>query len=68
MAFSGFQANIVPTLKVHNSIVQLMSLIPALLGIVSIVIFLFYPLTDKRVNEMNEELTARRLKAGNAPA
>lgn len=64
MSFSGFQANIVPTVEVQNSIVQLMSIIPAALGIVSIVIFLFYPLTDVRVNEMNAELTLRREKAG----
>lgn len=64
MSFSGFQANIVPTVEVQNSIVQLMSIIPALLGVVSIIIFLFYPLTDKRVNEMNAELAARREKSG----
>ncbi|MDQ5977161.1 MAG: glycoside/pentoside/hexuronide:cation symporter, family [Verrucomicrobiota bacterium] len=68
MSFSGFQANIVPTIEVQNSIVQLMSIIPALLGVVSLVIFLFYPLTDQRVNEMNEELKARREKAGLATA
>jgi GPH family glycoside/pentoside/hexuronide:cation symporter len=68
MAFSGFEANVIPTLEVKNSIVQLMSLIPAVLGIVSIVIFLFYPLTDVRVNEMNAELKLRREKAGAAPA
>lgn len=68
MSFSGFQANIVPSLEVQNSIVQLMSIFPAALGIVSIVIFLFYPLSDARVNEMNAELTLRREKAGAAPA
>jgi GPH family glycoside/pentoside/hexuronide:cation symporter len=64
MSFAGFQANIVPTPEVKNSIVLLMSMMPAALGIVSIVIFLFYPLTDKRVNEINEELRLRRLEAG----
>jgi GPH family glycoside/pentoside/hexuronide:cation symporter len=64
LSFTGFQANVIPSVEVKNSLVQLMSLIPAVLGIVSIVIFLFYPLTDARVNEMNEELKARRIKAG----
>jgi len=68
MDFSGFQANVVPTLAVKASIVQLMSLIPAALGLLSMVIFLFYPLTDRRVNEMNAELAARRAQAGTAPA
>jgi GPH family glycoside/pentoside/hexuronide:cation symporter len=64
MSFAGFEANVVPTEKVKDSIVLLMSLMPALLGVCSMAIFLFYPLTDKRVNEINEELKARRLKAG----
>lgn len=64
MSFAGFTANVIPTEQVKDSIVLLMSLLPAGLGIVSIVIFFFYPLTDRRVNEINEELKARRLKAG----
>ena len=38
------------------------------LGIISIVIFLFYPLTEKRMAEINADLKARREKAGMAPA
>jgi GPH family glycoside/pentoside/hexuronide:cation symporter len=68
MAFSGFEANVAPTLAVKDSIVQLMSIIPAVLGVVAIGIFLFYPLTDQRVAEMNAELANRRTKAGAAPA
>jgi GPH family glycoside/pentoside/hexuronide:cation symporter len=64
MSFAGFQANVVPTTEVKDSIVLLMSMMPAAVGVLSILIFLFYPLTDKRVNEINEELRLRRLKAG----
>lgn len=64
MSFAGFTANVVPTIEVKNSIVQLMSLLPAGFGILSIILFLLYPLTDKRVNEINEELKARRIAAG----
>lgn len=64
MSFAGFQANVIPTTEVKDSIVLLMSMMPAAFGILSVVIFLFYPLTDKRVNEINGELTARRLAAG----
>ncbi|MEO6004811.1 MAG: MFS transporter [Opitutus sp.] len=64
LSLMGFQANVVPSTQVKDSLVELMSLIPAVLGIVSIVIFLFYPLNDARVNEMNNELKERRLKAG----
>lgn len=68
MSYSGFQANVTPTAEVKNSIVQLMSLIPAMLGIVSIGIFLLYPLTDSRVNEMNAELKLRRERSPATPA
>lgn len=68
MAFAGFEANVVPTTEVKGSIVKLMSLFPALLGVVSIAIFLFYPLSDQRVNEMNAELRLRREQAGHTPA
>jgi GPH family glycoside/pentoside/hexuronide:cation symporter len=68
MSFAGFQANVIPTPEVKDSIVKLMSIFPAALGVLSLVIYHFYPLTDQRVNEINEELKERRLKAGAAPA
>jgi GPH family glycoside/pentoside/hexuronide:cation symporter len=64
LSLMGFEANVIPSTQVKDSLVQLMSLIPAILGIVSIVVFLFYPLNDARVNEINNELKERRLKAG----
>ena len=68
MDLAGFQANVVPTAEVKDSIVRLMSLYPAALGVLSVVIFLFYPLSDRRVEEMNEELKVRRAEAGGATA
>lgn len=62
----GFVANEIPSEAVKGSLVRLMSIYPAVLGVISIVIFLFYPLTEKRVAEINAELSDRRLKAGNA--
>lgn len=56
----GFVANVVPSDAVKESLVLLMSLVPSLLGIGSILIFLFYPLSDKRVAEIALELKARR--------
>jgi glycoside/pentoside/hexuronide:cation symporter, GPH family len=68
LQFVGFQANVVPSDAVKNSLVSLMSIYPAALGVVSIVIFLFYPLTEKRMVEINAELSARRAKIGITPA
>lgn len=67
LSFTGFEANVVASAEVKHSLVQLMSIIPAALGIVSIIIFLLYPLTDARVNEINTELKQRRLAAGVTP-
>ncbi len=63
MDFAGFKANVVPTEEVKLSIVRLMSIFPAVLGLISLAIFSFYPLTDRRVNEINDELRARRAAA-----
>jgi GPH family glycoside/pentoside/hexuronide:cation symporter len=68
LQFVGFQANVVPTEAVKSSLVSLMSIYPAMLGVLSIIIFLFYPLTEKRMTEINTELSARREKSGAAPA
>ncbi len=63
----GFKANVEQTPESLNGLVRLMSLIPAGLGIGSIVLFLFYPLTDKKVAEIGAELKARRIAAGEEP-
>ena len=64
LAYVGFTANIVPSLEVKDSLVHLMSIIPAVLGVASIITFLFYPLNDKKVAAMNAELKQRRAGVG----
>jgi glycoside/pentoside/hexuronide:cation symporter, GPH family len=59
----GFQANIAPSLEVRASLVWLMSLVPAVLGLVSLGCFAFYPLSDEKVAVMTLELKARRAVA-----
>ena len=59
----GFHANVVPSAAVQDSLVLLMSLAPAVLGLVSIGIFLFYPLNGLRVAEIAADLKARRAPA-----
>jgi GPH family glycoside/pentoside/hexuronide:cation symporter len=68
LQFVGFQANVIPSDAVKGSLVRLMSIYPAILGLVSIVIFLFYPLSEKRMAEINADLKARREKTAAAPA
>lgn len=64
LQFVGFVANEIPSDAVKGSLVRLMSIYPAALGLVSIVIFLFYPLTEARMMEINSELDRRREAAG----
>lgn len=56
----GFQANVVPSAAVKESLVLLMSLAPSAIGVASIAIFLFYPLTDQKVAQITSELAVRR--------
>ena len=65
LAFVGFEANVAPTGATKDSLVLLMSLIPAVLGVFSIIIFFFYPLNDRRMLEINQELQARRASTPN---
>jgi GPH family glycoside/pentoside/hexuronide:cation symporter len=62
----GFQANVVPSAAVQESLVWLMSLAPSALGILSIAIFLFYPLDDQRVAGIEADLMKRRAAATGA--
>jgi len=66
LASVGFRANVEPSPAVQESLVLLMSLAPSALGILSIVIFLFYPLDDRRVAEIEADLKARRAASGAA--
>jgi len=66
LQFVGFQANVIPTPAVKDSLVRLMSIYPAALGVLSIVIFLFYPLNEARMAEINGELTVRRAQRESA--
>jgi len=60
MSSVGFQANTTQTAESLNGLVSLMSVIPAGLGVVAIVILLFYPLNEARVAQIGKDLAARR--------
>lgn len=60
----GFKANTDQTPETLHGLLLLMGLIPAVFGIASIVIVLFYPLNEKRVSQIEADLKARRIAAG----
>ncbi|MEX0323278.1 MAG: MFS transporter [Puniceicoccaceae bacterium] len=59
----GFVANETQSPESLRGLVLLFSLIPAGLGIVSVAISFFYPLTDNRVAKIEEELLERKAEA-----
>ena len=56
----GFVANEAQSAESLAGLILLFSLIPAGLGVVSVIISLFYPLTDNRVAGIEEELQQRK--------
>ena len=62
MSQVGFEPNQLQTEESTRGLLALFTLIPAGIGIVSILIILFYPLNDSRVKVMEGELMTRREK------
>ncbi|MFO1449315.1 MAG: MFS transporter [Opitutaceae bacterium] len=59
----GFVANVEQTAASRHGLVLLMSVIPASIGILSVVIVLFYPLNERKVSQIEADLKARRAAA-----
>jgi GPH family glycoside/pentoside/hexuronide:cation symporter len=65
----GFVANTTQTADSLHGLVLLMSVIPAAIGILSIVLVLFYPLNERRMSQIASDLKERRaLEAAGNPA
>lgn len=64
MSKIGFEPNQAQSAESLNGLILLFSLIPAALGIVSIVLLLLYPLSDKRIAQIGAELSERRERSG----
>ena len=62
----GFKANIVQTPATLHGLVMLVSLFPAAIGMVSIIIVLFYPLNESKMEQIAADLKARRAAAESA--
>lgn len=63
MAQVGFSPNEIQTAESTRGLLMMFTIIPAILGIISIIIFLFYPLNDKVVAENEKILKERRAEA-----
>ena len=64
MSQVGFSPNQAQSAESLNGLIALFSIIPAGFGILSTIIIFFYPLSDKRVDEIVAALAERRKAAG----
>jgi len=64
MSQVGFQPNTDQSADSIHGLKLLFSIIPAAVGVLSMIVLIFYPLTDKRVKEMSYDLEVRRKEAG----
>jgi GPH family glycoside/pentoside/hexuronide:cation symporter len=60
----GFIANTAQTASSLHGLVLLMSLLPAGIGVLSMVILMFYPLHERKMAEIEVELKKRRAADG----
>ncbi|MBN2091503.1 MFS transporter [candidate division KSB1 bacterium] len=60
LAYYGFVANQDQTIETVNGIILLMSIYPAIAGIIGGALMIFYPLSNKMMIKIEEDLTARR--------
>lgn len=68
MSQVGFQPNQQQSASSQNGLLLLFSLIPALLGVVALIIMLFYNLDEKKMKEIEIELVKRRKARGEETA
>ena len=60
MASVGFKPNVEQTVDSLHGLILLFSLVPAIIGIISLTIYLIYPLNEKRVQIISHVLKERR--------
>lgn len=62
LAFFGFQANVVQTTEAQEGIRLMLSFLPAVGTLLSVIFIYFYPLTEKKLGEITTELNSKREK------
>lgn len=60
LGFYGFQANVEQTEVTQNGIQLMLSLLPAAAAVISVLFILMYPLTEKKLQTIEQELESKR--------
>jgi len=69
MSGLGFVANQAQTPESLNGLKELMSIFPAALGVLSLLVLVFlYPLNEKKMSQIESDLKSRRAASGDTPA
>ena len=63
LAYYDFAANQVQTTVTTDGIIMLMSVYPAVFGVIGALLMFFYPLNNKTMSKIEEDLQARRQQA-----
>jgi len=60
LAYYGFQANVEQSTETQNGIQLMLSILPAIAAVISVLFILFYPLTEAKLQVIEQELTDKR--------
>jgi len=60
LGFYGFQANVEQTAVTQNGIQLMLSLLPAVAAVISVLFILFYPLTEEKLQTIEQDLNDKR--------
>lgn len=60
LGYYGFQANIEQTAVTQNGIQLMLSILPAAAAVISVLFILFYPLTEEKLQTIEQELDNKR--------
>lgn len=60
LGFYGFKANVDQSIVVQNGILLMMSILPAIAALISLFFILFYPLDEKKIKMIEDQLASRR--------
>ncbi|MDR6846164.1 MFS transporter [Flavobacterium granuli] len=60
LGYFGFQANVVQTVTAQNGILLMLSILPAIAAALSVLFILFYPLSEEKLQIIEDELNTKR--------
>ena len=60
LAYYGFQANVEQTATTQHGIQLMLSILPAIAAVISVIFITFYPLTEEKLEVIESELNAKR--------